>query len=191
MSIRYAARRARAGQPGPRRDRWLLAALTSTMVLLVLDSSIVGAMLPSIERDLSLTATQSSWLVSSYLLTLAVFMPLGGRLADAVGPVTLFRAGMAAFVAASAGIALSPDFTALVAGRALAGVAGALLMPATMSLITLGFPEQRRAGAMAFYTGVGQGFARSARRSAACALSSSAGGGASPSTSRSAWPAWP
>src|ERR1700742_4457846 len=113
-----------AASPGPRgaaptpdrlsgRERLLLAALTSTMVLLVLDSSIVGVMLPSINRDLHLSGPQSSWLVSVYLLTLAVFLPVGGRLADAFGPVKLFAAGMIGFGLASVEIALSRDFAAV------------------------------------------------------------------------------
>lgn len=140
-------------------ERLLLTALTSTMVLLVLDSSIVGVMLPSIERDLHMSASQSSWVVSVYLLTLAIFLPVGGRLADAWGAVRGFRLGMAGFVAASTAIALAPDVETVIAARAVAGISGALLMPATLSLLTSGIAKARRAGAMAVYTGVGQGFA--------------------------------
>ena len=142
-----------------RREALLLIATTSTMVLLVLDSSILGVMLPTIMRDLDLTISQSSWLVSIYLLMLAVFAPVGGRLADAHGAATMFRIGMIGFVAASTMIAVVPSFEAVVAGRALAGIAGAMLMPATLALLVQTVDGARRAGAMAIYTGVGQGFA--------------------------------
>ncbi|MFW0793795.1 MFS transporter [Gordonia sp. CPCC 205515] len=142
-----------------RRERLLIAALTSTMVLLVLDSSIVGVMLPSMTRDLELSGSQGAWLVSAYLLTLAVFLPLGGRLSDAYGPVNLFRIGMAGFILSSLGIALIPDFAGVVGCRAIAGISAAMLMPATLSVLTQAVREQRRAAAMAIYTGVGQGFA--------------------------------
>ncbi|UCZ88150.1 MFS transporter [Gordonia sp. WA4-43] len=142
-----------------RREAMLLTATTSTMVLLVLDSSILGVMLPTMMRDLDLSVSQSSWLVSIYLLMLAVFAPVGGRLADAYGAATMFRVGMVGFVAASTMIAVVPSFEAVVAGRALAGVAGAVLMPATLALLIHTVDEARRPGAMAVYTGVGQGFA--------------------------------
>jgi MFS family permease len=65
-------------------ERMVLAATATTMILLVLDSSIVGVMLPSISHDLALTTSESSWLVTSYLLALAVLLPLGGRVSDAI-----------------------------------------------------------------------------------------------------------
>lgn len=142
-----------------RRDRWLLAALTSTMVLLVLDSSLIGVMLPSIISDLTMTGKQPSWLVSSYLLTLAVFLPLGGKLSDTLGPRWCFVLGTAGFVASSALISLASTFALLVTGRLLAGLAAAVLMPATLSLLTANTADDRRPAAMAVYTGVGQGFA--------------------------------
>ena len=142
-----------------RRDRWLLAALTSTMVLLVLDSSIVGVMLPDIISDFALTASQGAWLVSSYLLALAVFLPLGGKLSDTLGPRRCFVLGTAGFVASSALISLASTFALLVTGRTLAGLAAAVLMPATLSLLTANTAEDQRPAAMAVYTGVGQGFA--------------------------------
>lgn len=142
-----------------RREVLLLTATTSTMVLLVLDSSILGVMLPTMMRDLDLSVSQSSWLVSVYLLMLAVFAPVGGRLADAHGAATMFRVGMLGFVGASTMIAAVPSFEAVVAGRALAGIACAMLMPATLALLIQTVDEARRASAMAVYTGVGQGFA--------------------------------
>lgn len=157
-------RRAKRSDDSPahhvrRRERLVLAALTSTMVLLVLDSSIVGVMLPTMTRDLQMTRAGGAWVVSIYLLTLAVCLPLGGRLADAFGSVTMFRIGMVGFILASAGIAAIPDVLGVVGCRAAAGVAAALLMPATLSLLMQAIAEGRRAAAMAIYTGVGQGFA--------------------------------
>jgi len=129
------------------------------MVLLVLDSSIVGVMLPSITADLSLSVVSQAWVVSSYLLALAVLLPVGGKLADAFGPVSMFRAGMAGFVLASVGIALASGAAPLIAWRTIAGGAGALLMPATMSILVSTFPSESRARALSIYLGVGQAFA--------------------------------
>ena len=155
----------------------VLVACTLTMVLLVLDSSIIGVMLPSIGQDLDLSSSDVAWVVSSYLLALAVLLPIGGRIADAIGPVTAFVVGMAAFTVASAGIALSGSDLVLISWRAMAGAAAALLMPATLSIILSEFVDDGRARALAVYAGVGQAFAPSDPRSAVCVPSSSDGSG--------------
>lgn len=137
----------------------VLIACTLTMVVLVLDSSIIGVMLPSIGDDLDLSPAGTAWVVSSYLLVLAVLLPVGGRIADAWGPVTTFVAGMVGFAGASAGIALAGSDVALIGWRGLAGAAAALLMPATLSIILGEFTGPDRARALAVYAGVGQAFA--------------------------------
>lgn len=148
-----------AGSGSVKGSRWVLVACTLTMVLLVLDSSIVGVMLPSIQKGLAVSASGVAWVVSGYLLTLAVLLPVGGRVADAIGPVTAFIIGMGGFVVASTGIAFAPDEGWLIGWRAVAGGAAALLMPATMSLILGAFDQNSRARAFAVYAGVGQAFA--------------------------------
>lgn len=142
-----------------RRMNRVLAACTLTMVLLVLDSSIIGVMVPSIGQDLDLSPADVAWVVSSYLLALAVLLPIGGRVADTIGPVTAFVVGMAGFAAASAGIAFAGTDLALIGWRAMAGAAAALLMPATLSIILGEFADEARARALAVYAGVGQAFA--------------------------------
>ena len=137
----------------------VLAACTLTMVLLVLDSSIIGVMLPSIGQDLDLSSADVAWVVSSYLLALAVLLPIGGRVADVIGPVTAFVVGTAAIAVATAGIAFSGSDLALISWRAVAGAAAALLMPATLSIILTAFADDARARALAVYAGVGQAFA--------------------------------
>ncbi len=137
----------------------VLVACTLTMVMLVLDSSIIGVMLPSIGDDLALSSSDIAWVVSSYLLALAVLLPIGGRVTDAVGPVTAFVVGMAGFAVASAGIAFSGSDLALIGWRAVAGAAAALLMPSTLSILLGEFAGDARARALAVYAGVGQSFA--------------------------------
>lgn len=137
----------------------VLVACTLTMVLLVLDSSIIGVMLPSIGQDLALSESGVAWVVSSYLLALAVLLPIGGRVTDSIGPVTAFVLGMAGFAGASAGIAFSGSDLALISWRGAAGAAAALLMPATLSILLGEFAGDGRARALAVYAGVGQAFA--------------------------------
>lgn len=139
--------------------RATLIATTSAMVLLVLDSSIIGVLLPSIRTDLGVGPSAQSWIVGIYLLTLAVLLPLGGRLCDALGAARAFAIGMAGFTVASAGIGLSGSGAEIIAWRGIAGCAAALLMPAGLAVLAEVFPDDRRAAALAVYTGVGQGFA--------------------------------
>jgi MFS family permease len=80
-------------------------------------------------------------------------------LADAFGPVTIFIVGMAGFIGASVGIALAGGAASLITWRVLAGCAGALLIPASMSVLVTAFPGEHRARALAIYLGVGQAFA--------------------------------
>ena len=139
--------------------RATLIATTSAMVMLVLDSSIVGVLLPSIRADLAVGPATQAWIVGIYLATLAVLLPVGGRLCDALGAARAFSIGMAGFTVASAGIGLSGSGTEIIAWRGIAGCAAALLMPAGLAVLAEVYPDDRRAGALAVYTGVGQGFA--------------------------------
>jgi len=137
----------------------LLVAATTTMVLLVLDSSIGGVLLPSISRELGLSHAEQAWALASYLIALAVLLPVGGRVADRIGPVAGFRLGTVGFLAGSLAIGLARAPAVLIAGRVLAGAAAALLMPATLAVLSRAFPAADRPRAMAVYTGAGQAFA--------------------------------
>jgi MFS transporter, DHA2 family, methylenomycin A resistance protein len=139
--------------------RATLIATTSAMVLLVLDSTIMGVLLPDMRTELGLDAAQQSAVVGVYLVTLAVLMPLGGRLCDALGAARTFSLGMAGFTVASLGVGLSDGAVEIIVWRGVAGCAAALLVPAGLAVIADVYPEDRRPGALAVYTGVGQGFA--------------------------------
>ena len=88
--------------------RRVVVAATSAMVMLALDSSIVGVMLPSIRRDLGLGPLTQAWVVGIYLLTLAVALPVGGRVCDELGAARTFAVGMAGFTVASLMLASGP-----------------------------------------------------------------------------------
>jgi hypothetical protein len=110
LAFAAAIPRTEQGKTRPRRDRsglrtgagltvrGAVIAATSAMVMLLLDSSIVGVMLPSMRTDLHLGAGAQAWI---YLLTLAVLLPVGGRLCDALGAARTFAVGMAGFTVAS------------------------------------------------------------------------------------------
>ncbi|MHC1558315.1 MFS transporter [Actinomycetospora sp. C-140] len=129
-------------------ERGTVVAATSAMVLLVLDSSIVGVMLPSIRVDLALGPGAQAWVVAVYLATLAVLLPVGGSLTDAWGAARAFVIGLSAFAVASllcsaAGL-VAGSVVVVVAGLVPIGVGiGLLLSPMTTAALSAA-PADRR-----------------------------------------------
>ena len=135
------------------RTRWLaFATLCLGDLMIVLDSTIVNVALPSIRESLGFTETGLVWVVNAYLLTFGGFLLLGGRLADLYGQRRLFLIGLVGFTVASLACGLAGGQTALVAARALQGVAGAVVSAVTLSLIMSLFPEgPQRVRAMGYF----------------------------------------
>ncbi|AMM20488.1 MFS transporter [Frondihabitans sp. PAMC 28766] len=122
-----------------------------------LDGSIVTVALPAIARDLGGGVTLQQWVVDGYLLTLGSLMLVAGSLSDIFGRVRILRVGLIAFALTSLLAAFAPDAGLLIAARALQGVAGALLVPSSLALITATFtgPAMGRAiGTWTAWTGV-------------------------------------
>ena len=117
----------------------VLCCLAQFMV--VLDVSIVNVALPSISADLGFTPASLAWVVNAYTLAFAGFLLLGGRAADLLGRREVFAGGLALFAVASLAGALAQDELALVAARAAQGLGGAIVAPATLSILTTGFAE--------------------------------------------------
>jgi EmrB/QacA subfamily drug resistance transporter len=124
----------------------LIVCLAQFMV--ILDISIVNVALPSIHSGLGFSTTGLQWVVNAYTLTFAGFLMLGGRCADLLGRRNVFIAGTALFSLSSLACALSDSQTMLLVARALQGVGGAVLSPATLSIVTSSFeagPERNKA----------------------------------------------
>ena len=131
------------------RRRWIaLAVLAMADFVVILDASIVNVALPSIGRALGPSQDGLSWVVNAYVLTFGGFLLLGGRLADLLGRRRMFITSLVVFSAASLAGGLAPSGPALVAARAVQGLAAAVLAPAALSLVTATFaegPERNRA----------------------------------------------
>jgi EmrB/QacA subfamily drug resistance transporter len=114
--------------------------------MVVLDVSIVNVALPQMRTDLGLTASGQQWVVNAYTLTFAGFLMLGGRAADLFGRRRIFILGLAVFTGCSLLGGLAQNGTWLIIARAAQGVGGAILAPATLSLLTSKFtdPVERR-----------------------------------------------
>ncbi len=123
--------------------------------LVILDLSVVNVALPSIRRDLGFTADGLQWVVNAYALTFAGFLLLAGRGADRFGRRRLLLAGLALFSLASLLDGLASTQWELVAARALQGFGGAILTPATLTILIATYPEGRaRARALGIWSGV-------------------------------------
>jgi EmrB/QacA subfamily drug resistance transporter len=133
---------------------WALGAMCFALFMIMLDNTVVNVALPSIQRSLGASTSALEWTVNAYTLSFAVLLVTGGRLGDLFGRRRIFLAGVVIFASASAAIGFSPSDTWLVAWRAVQGAGSALMMPATLSIITNTFPPAERGKAIGTWAGV-------------------------------------
>jgi EmrB/QacA subfamily drug resistance transporter len=106
-----------------------------------LDNNIVNVAIPTIQHSLHLSESGLEWVVSSYLLTLAGLLLVGGRLADVFGRRRVFLLGLTIFTLSSLAAGLAGSGSTLIASRAIQGIGAALLMPATLAIIVAAFTD--------------------------------------------------
>jgi EmrB/QacA subfamily drug resistance transporter len=119
----------------------LLIVVCLAQFMVILDVAIVNVALPSIRTGLHFSTTGLQWVVNAYTLTFAGFLMLGGRSADLLGRRRVFLTGTALFALSSLVCALADSRGLLIGARALQGLSGAVLSPATLSIITSTLPE--------------------------------------------------
>lgn len=139
-----------------RRTGPLLALLAFAQFISAIDYNIVYVALPEIGREVGFSTQNLQWVVSAYAVTFGGFLLLGGRAADLVGRRRMFALALAMYGVSSLAGALASTPDLLVAARAVQGLGGALLLPATLSLINTTFGEgAARNRAMAVWGGAG------------------------------------
>lgn len=137
------------------RGRWLgLAMLSLGVAMIIVDATIVNVSVPAIIADLDLSATQAEWVNTSYALVFAALLITLGRLGDQRGRRLMYLGGLAIFLVASviAGAAQTGD--QLIAARLLQGVGGAMILPATQSILNTNFRGRDRAIAFGIWGAV-------------------------------------
>ena len=141
------------------RARWLaLFVLCLGDLMIVLDVTIVGVALPSIQEDLGFSEASLAWVINAYLITFGGFLLLGGRLGDLFGHRRLFLIGIAVFTLASALCGLATSQEMLVIARAVQGFGGAVVSAVALSLMMTLFTEPaERAKAMGVFGFVASG----------------------------------
>jgi EmrB/QacA subfamily drug resistance transporter len=133
---------------------WALGAMCFALFMIMLDNTAVNVALPSIQHSLHASTSSLEWTVNAYTLSFAVLLVTGGRLGDLFGRRKIFLAGVVVFAGSSAAIGFSTSDTWLVAWRAAQGVGSAMMMPATLSIITNAFPPAERGKAIGTWAGV-------------------------------------
>jgi len=133
---------------------WTLAAVSVGLFMIMLDNTVVNVALPSMQRSLHLNLADLEWVVAGYALTFAAFMLTGGKLADFMGRRLIFMAGLVIFTGASLACGLAPNGGFLIGARVVQGFGGALMNPATLSIITATFAARERGKAIGIWAGI-------------------------------------
>ncbi len=141
-------------------NRWkALGVLAAGLALIVMDGTIVGVALPTMIAALDLSLTNAQWVNAIYNVIFAALLLGSGRLGDRIGRRTTFAAGVTLFVAGSLLAAAATGAGSLIAARAVQGVGGALVLPATLSSVNSLFTGKDRAAAFGVWGAVMSGTA--------------------------------
>src|ERR1700722_13757713 len=138
---------------------WLLAVCCVAQFMVILDLSIVNVALPSIQSSLEFSSPDLQWVVDAYAITFAGFLMLGGRAADHYGQRRTFVIALVLFAVTSLIGGAAPSQGWLIGGRAIQGIAGALMAACSLAIITASFEPgpklQRAIGIWAMMNGLG------------------------------------
>ena len=137
-----------------RRKVITLLAMCFALFMAMLDNTVVNVALPTMSRDLGAGVSGLQWIVDGYVLAFASLLLTGGIVGDRYGRKRMFLLGLGIFTAASLACGLSGSSGQLIAFRAVQGVGAALLMPGTLSILTVTFPPSERAKAIGIWSGV-------------------------------------
>lgn len=148
-------------QSSAQNSKLILAAMIFAVSMTFIDQTIVAIAIPTIQDDLSLSATGVQWIINGYLLSLSALFAFGGRLADIAGHRRMVTLGVIVFATASALCGATPtgslDETWLIIFRVIQGAGAAIMFPATLAIVLNAFPVRERGQAMAIFFAVAGG----------------------------------
>ncbi len=131
----------------------VLAVMNLSLVLVVAGNSALNVALPTIVRDLGATSAELQWIVDAYALVFAGLLLPMGALGDRFGRKGILQLGLTVFAGGALLAVFATEPWHLIATRSVMGVGAAMIMPATLSIITNVFPPQERAKAIAIWAG--------------------------------------
>jgi EmrB/QacA subfamily drug resistance transporter len=140
--------------PNAREKVIVLLTMCFALAMAMLDNTVVNVALPTLSRKLGAGVSDLQWIVDGYVLAFASLLLTGGILGDRYGRKRMFLAGLSVFTLASLACGLSDSPGHLIAYRALQGIGAAMLMPGTLSIITVTFPPHERAKAIGLWAGM-------------------------------------
>src|SRR6188768_876549 len=127
--------------------RWIiLGVLCLSLLIIVMDNTILNVAIPSLVRDLDASNAEIQWIIDAYTLVFAGLLLTTGSLSDRFGRKGALQLGIVLFGLGSASAALSTTTAHLIASRAFMGIGGALIMPSTLSILTNVFRDPRERG---------------------------------------------
>jgi EmrB/QacA subfamily drug resistance transporter len=132
---------------------WVLLATILGSSMAFIDGSVVNVALPALQREFNAASSEVQWVVEAYALFLASLLLVGGSLGDRFGRRRVFMFGTALFALASAFCGLAPGSGWLIAGRAVQGIGGALLVPGSLAMLSAAFQEEQRGRAIGTWSG--------------------------------------
>ncbi|MFC6238918.1 MFS transporter [Longivirga aurantiaca] len=139
-----------AGHP----RRWaILGVLVTSLLVVVLDNTILNIALPTIQRDLGADQSELVWAVDSYILVFAALLFTWGVLGDKYGRKRILMIGLVIFAVASAICAFATTPQMLILFRGVMGIGGAAVLPVTLAVITVVFPPHERGKAIGAWAG--------------------------------------
>jgi EmrB/QacA subfamily drug resistance transporter len=142
-------------------SKLILAAMIFAVSMTFIDQTIVAIAIPTIQDDLTLSATGVQWIINGYLLSLSALFAFGGRLADIAGHRRMVVLGVVIFATASALCGATPtgslDETWLIVFRVIQGAGAAIMFPAALAIVLNAFPVSERGKAMAIFFAIAGG----------------------------------
>lgn len=139
---------------GSAAGRWVITTSVLGSAVAFIDGSVVNAALPAIATDLDASITGLQWVITGYLLSLSALLVIGGSLGDLWGRRTTFVWGVIGFAATSVLCGAAPTVEVLVAARIAQGAAAALLIPASLAMISSTFAREDRGAAIGAWSGL-------------------------------------
>ncbi len=137
------------------RTRWLgLAFLSVCVVVIAIDNTVLNVALPSLSRALGASASDLQWIVDAYVLVFAALLLTTGALSDRFGRKRMLQFGLVLFAIGSLGAAASTSTPTLMGARAFLGIAAAMMLPSTLSLITTTFEGEERLRAFSTWASI-------------------------------------
>lgn len=141
------------------RERWILTATILASGMAFLDSSIVNLALPALQRDFGANFVDIQWVINAYALSSASLLLLGGALGDRFGQRKMFSGGILLFMLASLGASLAHSIDQLIFWRSIQGVGAAIMIPGSLAIINVSFPESTRGRIIGLWAGASGGMA--------------------------------